>query len=110
MDGVVAVLEALRTHQTSVAVVEPVCMLLQELADHDDVRELLVEKGATEQLVFTKGKFAPNDVCSSRGKKKERKGKKEKKETGTRKKGLDENGKDEEGCIKRKKRETIEQA
>ncbi len=42
--------------------VESIAQLIAELADHEDIRELLVEKGAAELLVFAKARHVANEV------------------------------------------------
>lgn len=59
-------MEGLKRHQGSVEVVESVCMLLTELAEHEELRELLVEKGAAEQLLSVRGNHVHDEVSDGR--------------------------------------------
>lgn len=58
IDGITALLEVFKIHFKDAELVECACALLLELADHEDVRALLIEKGTTEQLAKIKSSYA----------------------------------------------------
>eukprot|EP00052_Salpingoeca_macrocollata_P000060 m.18503 g.18503 ORF g.18503 m.18503 type:complete len:635 (-) comp10094_c0_seq1:49-1953(-) len=69
VEGVSVILDAINTHMKYVDVIDNLTALVAELAEHDDLRELLVEKGATELLTKIKQLYPDREeiqeACSS---------------------------------------------
>ena len=54
IEGVPIILEAFAAHTKDAETAENCCTLVAEMAEHDDLREILIEKGTTELLTKVK--------------------------------------------------------
>jgi len=54
IDGIAAIIDAFEEHRANATVLAPICETVQQLCEHQDLCEMLVEKGLTELLAKTK--------------------------------------------------------
>eukprot|EP00048_Salpingoeca_helianthica_P016729 m.233895 g.233895 ORF g.233895 m.233895 type:complete len:638 (-) comp19339_c0_seq1:78-1991(-) len=68
VEGISAILNAVKANQADADVVENAAVLLGEIAEHADLKEMLLEKGARELLTSLKNSFAAKksvaDACA----------------------------------------------
>ena len=63
VEGISTILEALKNNGSDGDVVENGAQLVGEIAEIDDLREMLLEKGAREMMTGFKTAFAQQKVC-----------------------------------------------
>ena len=64
VEGISEVVAACKLHMDDSEVVENCCNLLEELADHGDLREVMLEAGVLEHLAKIKAIYVEDEVMA----------------------------------------------